>query len=145
MENSLPLDAYRMLKCAYHRLRKDLHNKLAECGITWQQFHALYHIGEQGIPANELARELDCNASNMTGLVDRMIENNWVYREHSKEDRRIWLIKLTDEGSRLKAWLMPRHDKNIKDRMSVLNEQELAALKNLLEKLAYGGIKLNEP
>jgi MarR family 2-MHQ and catechol resistance regulon transcriptional repressor len=135
MENSLPLDVYWIFKDAYHHIRKDLHNRLTDSGVTWPQFHALYHIEEKGTPPNELARELNCNASNMTGLIDRMIENNWVYREHSEEDRRVWMVKLTDEGKDLKAKLIPKHHQNIRERMGVLNEQELAALKSILEKL----------
>ncbi len=132
---SLSLEVYWVLQDAYHSVKKDLHNKLDESGVTWPQFHALYHIDEVGTPAHDLARELNCNASNMTGLIDRMIENDWVYREHSKEDRRVWFVKLTPEGFRLKAHLIPLHKKNIHERMHVLNDEELSILKDLLKKL----------
>ena len=132
------LNAYGALLTTYHRLKKDLHNHLNESGVTWPQFHALYHIGEQGIPSHELARELNCNASNMTGLIDRMMENDWVYREHSVEDRRIWLIKLTEKGTALKGSLLPAYQRRIEERMGVLNEQELAVLHTLLDKLKNG-------
>lgn len=84
---------------------------------------------------NELARELNCNASNLTGLIDRMIENNWVYRQHSEQDRRVWLVKLTGEGFKLKNQLVPQHRKNISELMTVLNDEELASLMSLLKKL----------
>jgi len=136
MDDSLGLDVYRTLRHAYQRLKRDTREKLVAKGVTWPQFHALYHIDdEQGISVNALARELDCNASNVTGLIDRMIENNWVYREHSKEDRRVWLVKLTDEGKALKARLIPERQNDIRERMSALNDEELATLKALLEKL----------
>lgn len=141
MGDSLPIEVYRTMKHASYRVTKDLRDKMADSGITWQQYHALYHIGEHGTPVNELAKELDCNASNMTGLIDRMIENHWVYREHSVEDRRVWLIKLTEEGSKLKARLIPEHLRNTEMRMDVLNEQELKTLKILLEKLIAAGEK----
>ena len=144
MENSLSLEAYRALRCAYHSIKKDIRSKLADSGITWPQFHALYHIGEDGIPVNELARELSCNASNITGLIDRMIENDWVYREHSSEDRRVWMIKLTDEGVKLKVQIIPKHLKNIQDRMAVLDEQEIETLKMLLDKLIAGKLGEND-
>lgn len=129
MEGSLHLDVYRTFKFAYRRIKKDLHSKLAENGVTWPQFHALFHIEEEGIPANELARKLHCNASNMTGLIDRMMENGWVYREHSHQDRRVWLIRLTGEGVKLKNKIIPEHLKNIEKRMKTLNEDELLTLK----------------
>lgn len=142
MEDSLPINTYQTLKHAYNTIKKELHEKLADSGITWPQFHALYHIEQNGTPVNELARELKCNASNMTGLIDRMIENNWVYREHSEKDRRVWLVKLTDKGIDLKARMMPLYNKNISERMSILDERELATLKTLLEKLIGGEAEL---
>jgi len=100
-------EVYWLLRKTSKQLKKELRKKIEEYGITWQQFHALYHIGDTGISANELAKELHCNASNMTGLIDRMTENGWVYREHSKEDRRVWLIKSTDKGKKMKEKLRP--------------------------------------
>jgi DNA-binding MarR family transcriptional regulator len=136
MKNSVSIEVYWVLKYAYNHIKKQLRDKLTENDITWPQYHALYHIGDKGTPSNELAKELNCNASNMTGLIDRMIESGWVYREHSSEDRRIWLVKLTDEGKNLRTKLIPIHLKNIEDRMNVLSDQELSTLKSLLEKLA---------
>lgn len=138
MEGTFSTEVYWTLKYAYNHIKKELRNKLTENDITWPQYHALYHIGENGTPVNELAKELSCNASNMTGLIDRMIESKWVYREHSAEDRRVWLVKLTAEGMKLRSKLIPIHLKNIDDRMNVLNEKELETLKTLLEKLAHG-------
>jgi MarR family transcriptional regulator, organic hydroperoxide resistance regulator len=138
MKDALSKEVYWILKNTSGQIKKELRDKLTENDITWPQYHALYHIGEEGTPANELAKELNCNASNMTGLIDRMIENRWVYREHSAEDRRVWLVKLTDEGKELRSRLIPIHLRNIEDRMSVLNEEELSTLKALLEKLVKG-------
>ncbi len=78
---------------------------------------------------------LQCNASNMTGLVDRMSESGWVYREHSKEDRRVWLIKLTEEGKKLLAEVQPQHRRNIEERMGRLSDAELKTMGDLLGKL----------
>ena len=89
-----------------------------------------YHIGDDGIPTHELAKELKCNASNMTGLIDRMVENNWVYRASCAQDRRVWIIKLTDEGKALKVKLIPKHQKNIEELWGVLDQHELQELKN---------------
>ncbi len=135
VNESLHKDVYRLLRNTAKYLKIELRKKIEEYDITWQQFHALYHIGDEGITANELARELNCNASNMTGIIDRMTDNGWVYREHSKEDRRVWFVKLTDEGLNLKNKLLPIHQENIIQVMSVLSEEELMLLKDLLSKL----------
>lgn len=135
MSDSLPRDVYWLLRSTSSRLKDEFRRKIEDFGITWPQYHALYHIGDEGIPANELAKELQCNASNMTGIIDRMSENGWVYREHSEEDRRVWLVKMTEEGAKLRATIFPQHKKNIEKRMGVLSEEELNLLKQLLAKL----------
>ena len=135
MGDSLPRDVYWLLRRTSFSLKDELRKKIEEHGITWPQFHALFHIGEEGVPANELARELQCNASNMTGLIDRMSESGWVYREHSQEDRRVWLIKLTEAGKKLLAEVQPQHRRNIEERMSRLSEAELKTLAISLAKL----------
>ncbi|MGE5653857.1 MAG: MarR family winged helix-turn-helix transcriptional regulator [Bacillota bacterium] len=145
MAGAAGLDVYGLLISTYQRMKKDLHNQLTESGVTWPQFHALYHIGEQGVPAHELAKELNCNASNMTGLIDRMMENDWVYREHSAEDRRIWLIKLTPKGVAMKGQLIPAYQRLIEERMGVLDTQELTMLHALLDKLKNGAREERKP
>lgn len=142
MGDCLPRDVYWLLRRTSFSLKDELRKKIEEHGITWPQFHALFHIGEEGVPANELARELQCNASNMTGLIDRMSESGWVYREHSTEDRRVWLIKLTEEGKKLLAEVQPHHRRNIEERMSRLSEAELKTLCDLLAKLL--GVEVGE-
>jgi MarR family 2-MHQ and catechol resistance regulon transcriptional repressor len=135
MKDKLYREVYWLLRVTSIHLKVRLQKMIEDYDITWQQFHAMYHIGDEGIPATELAKELNCNTSNMTGLIDRMSENNWVYRERSKSDRRIWLIKLTKAGIALKAKLMPQHHQNLYRIMSVLSEEELICLKALLMKL----------
>ena len=133
--DSLALDVYRRLRYAHYRIRKELRKKLAARGITWPQFHTLYHIKEEGIAFNKLAQKVHCNASNMTGLIDRMKANGWVYRERLGTDRRVWLVKLTEEGFRLREKLIPEHLGNIRKRMGVLSAVELETLNELLTKL----------
>jgi len=144
MDENSAMDIYKTLKFAHNHVKHELRNKLLDYNITWPQFHALYHVKEEGITTNELSKELRCNASNMTGLIDRMIANNWVYREQSTQDRRVWLIKLTAEGSELKERLIPEHRKNIENRMNVLSEEELLTLKILLDKLINGEEESNK-
>ena len=135
MGDCLQRKVYRLLRATTFSLKKELGCRVESFGISWPQFHALYHIGGEGIQANELARELHCNASNMTGLVDRMVENGWVVREQSATDRRVWLIKLTFLGSELRAKVLPQYEKYVQERVGVLSPEELSLLHNLLMKL----------
>ena len=71
-------------------------------GLTFQQTSALYVIREQGsLPMNALATWLRCDASNVTGIVDRLVHQGLVERREDAEDRRAKVLSLTDKGSGL--------------------------------------------
>ena len=133
--SSISLNLYRTIRHVHYKIQKELRNELTEKGVTWPQFHTLFHIKDEGIPFNKLAQKVHCNASNMTGLIDRMEDNGWVYRERSEKDRRVWLVKLTAEGSEMRENLIPKHRNNIEERMNRLTQEEQKTLKKLMEKL----------
>jgi DNA-binding MarR family transcriptional regulator len=73
------------------------------------QCHVL-HLIEPGRPMSmrRLADTLSCDASNVTGLVDRMESRGLVRREASATDRRVKVLLLTPDGARLRAQLLRR-------------------------------------
>ena len=56
----------------------------------------------------QLAETLACDASNVTGLVDRLESRGLVRRRPSAADRRVKVLDLTPTGSRLRALLLDR-------------------------------------
>jgi len=81
----------------------------AELELSPAQCHVL-HLIEPGrpIPMGQLAETLACDASNVTGLVDRLESRGLVRRRASAEDRRVKVLDLTPSGSRLRALLLDR-------------------------------------
>src|SRR5947209_18347631 len=71
------------------------------------QCHVL-HLIEPGrpLPMSRLADTLSCDASNVTGLIDRLESRGLVRRQPSPGDRRVKVITLTPIGSRLRAPLL---------------------------------------
>ncbi len=53
------------------------------------------------IPMNSLSCMLNCDASNVTGIVDRLFQQKYIKREESPRDRRAKLITLTPKGIKL--------------------------------------------
>jgi MarR family transcriptional regulator, organic hydroperoxide resistance regulator len=53
-------------------------------------------------PMGELAVQMHCDNSNMTGIVDRLEERGLVFRGVAEHDRRVKLIALTDEGRKIR-------------------------------------------
>ena len=75
-----------------------------EMGLAPMQLHALRLI-EPGVevPMSSLAGKLFCDASNVTGIVDRLEARGLIERRAAQHDRRVKLLVLTDEGERVRA------------------------------------------
>src|SRR5688500_6410283 len=73
------------------------------------QCHVLYVI-EPGkpLPMKQLAASLSCDASNVTGLVDRLESRGLIRRVAGTADRRVKVLDLTPTGARLRAELVSR-------------------------------------
>jgi MarR family transcriptional regulator, organic hydroperoxide resistance regulator len=78
-----------------------------ELGLAPMQLHALRLIEpESELPMSSLAGKLFCDASNVTGIVDRLEARGLIERRPASYDRRVKLLALTDEGRRVReaAW-----------------------------------------
>jgi DNA-binding MarR family transcriptional regulator len=107
----------------------------AQFGLSPVQCHVL-HLLEPGdtMPMSQLAEALSCDASNVTGLVDRLEGMGLVERRPSARDRRVKELSLTTTGSRLRAQLLRRMTGGSVP-LSKLSAEEQRALVRLLERL----------
>jgi MarR family transcriptional regulator, organic hydroperoxide resistance regulator len=78
-----------------------------ELGLSPMQLHAL-RLMEPGaeMPMSSLAGKLFCDASNVTGIVDRLEARGLIERRPAAHDRRVKLLFLTDAGAEVReaAW-----------------------------------------
>jgi DNA-binding MarR family transcriptional regulator len=81
----------------------------AEHGLTPSQCHAL-RVLEPGrsVPMGSLARCLGCDASNITGIVDRLEARGLIRRRPAARDRRVKELALTAAGIELRARILQR-------------------------------------
>lgn len=89
--------------------------KLAdENGLTIQQVTVLYRLYTEGhILMGTLARQLHCDASNITGMVDRLESQGYIERRELPEDRRAKQLVLTDSGHALVESMLPQLPKHV--------------------------------
>jgi DNA-binding MarR family transcriptional regulator len=59
-------------------------------------------------PMSELAEALDCDASNVTGLVDRLEARGFVERRAAPGDRRVRTLVLTPTGTEIRRRVLER-------------------------------------
>lgn len=107
----------------------------AELELSPVQCHVLHLIEpDQPMPMGRLARTLSCDASNVTGLVDRLESRKLIERRASPADRRVKVLVLTPLGVRLRTELHQRMS-DPPDPLSRLTPEEQRTLVALLERL----------
>ena len=101
--------AWRLLMKFFFAQREHLPPLGAELDLSPAQCHVLHLIEpDRPLPMGRLAETLSCDASNVTGLVDRLEVRGLVQRRPSDGDRRVKVIQLTATGSRLRERLLRR-------------------------------------
>jgi DNA-binding MarR family transcriptional regulator len=77
-------------------------NQIAkEHGLTSIQLFALRAISEGNNATGKIAQILHCDASNVTGIIDRLTSLNLVTRKEDPQDRRVKTVELTEQGEAL--------------------------------------------
>src|SRR5881409_584232 len=81
----------------------------AEFEMSPMQAHVL-RLLEPGepLPMRTLARKLGCDASNITGIVDRLEERGLVRRAAAPGDRRVRMLVVTDNGLKVRRLMLAR-------------------------------------
>ena len=127
--------AWQLLMRFFFTQRGELPSWGAEFGLSPVQCHVL-HLIEPGRPVamNRLAATLSCDASNVTGLVDRLEARGLVRRRPAPGDRRVKVLDLTPTGSRLRGQLLRRMTGQALP-LSRLSVREQRLLVRMLERL----------
>jgi len=81
----------------------------SELDLTAAQGHALRALDpEKPVPMSALADALWCDASNVTGIVDKLESRGFIERQGADHDRRIKQLAVTERGRRLRDKLNAR-------------------------------------
>lgn len=94
---------YLNLVRVHHELRNRFREFFETFDVTHRQYNVLrilYVRGREGLPCRVIREQLVTNVSDISRLIDRLVEKELVERERSEEDRRVVLIHLTEEGTK---------------------------------------------
>lgn len=84
------------------RMKAHFEAHTAALGLSSPQAHALRSLAASGeLSQRELAMTLRCDASNVTGIVDRLEARGLVERRVSPADRRVKTLVVTSEGAQV--------------------------------------------
>ena len=105
-----------------------------EEGMTRMQLFALYSVYHNGgLAMGQVADVLHCDASNVTGIVDRMVAQDLVVRAESGHDRRTKTIQLTDKGRKVVEQLSGMLPEKLG--CAKLDQEERNCLHRIIQKL----------
>ena len=85
------------------------------------------------LPMSELASQLGCDSSNVTGLVDRLEARNLVARQPSFDDRRVKHVVLTEAGRAMRQRMLDQIGQ-APDGFERLSADEQQVLRDLLRR-----------
>ncbi len=106
-------------------------------GLTTQQLHVLGFLSDnRPHPMSWMAALLSCDASNVTGIVDRLVAMDLVERVENEKDRRVKMIQLTKHGEKMRAEVMAELTHDSQERIdSMLTREEQKVFRDIVIKL----------
>ena len=107
------------------------------CELTVAQFGVIESLGHLGpMKIGEMCSKKLMSGGNMTVVVDNLEKLGLVERGKDENDRRAYVVKLTKKGEEKFAEMFPKHAQVVEELVwSVLNEEEIKTLSELLKKL----------
>ncbi len=112
----------QLLQCSI-KTKHSLARLAEQYDLSIMQLYTLCLMNEdEAIPMNSISCQLDCDASNVTGIADRLLALGYIKRDENPDDRRVKMITLTEKGKAIRTGIL-----------SVLNEYTFSGLQTLTD------------
>lgn len=134
--DDLDAEVLELLLAVMDMVKNDFFAVAASEGLTPPQAF-LVRLIEEPLPMRELADLLGYDASNITGIADRLEQRGLVERRADPDDRRVRRLALTAQGVALRQ----RLEQRLHEQVSVvahLDEADKARLRDLLRAAVEG-------
>lgn len=141
----------RMLNCCGKMVKLNVDAELRRSGynVTPVQSQALIYLfrhKEEDVTQRDLERALQLKPSTINGIVERLLEKNYISRCPSPTDGRCRLLTLTEEGEDMVNSFRTALDRTDDAVLADLTEEEQELLYNLLRRIyANLEIEVNKP
>ena len=91
------------LYAASREIIKLYHEPLSRLGLTYTQYITMMVLWEEKtISVKDLGKRLFLDSGTLTPLLKALEKEGYITRTRSKEDERVLVVELTDEGKKLK-------------------------------------------
>ena len=123
---------FRAHKALLDVIREDVRQQ----GLSVTAFgvlEVLYHKGPLDVRA--ITEKVLVADSSMSYTLERLSERGFVVRQKNPEDGRGRIVTLTERGQAFMDLVYPAHQRRLRDRLDVLDEEDEAMLQRLLKRL----------
>ena len=102
-------EAWKLLFELFMSYRDHVPAVAAELELSEMQCHVLRLLSPgEASPMARIAEALSCDASNVTGIADRLEARGFVSRRQASRDRRVRMIQLTPAGTAVRQKVVER-------------------------------------
>lgn len=107
-----------------------------ELNVTVPQIRSLFFVSnEPDTNPRKLATALGVTPPNVTGIIDRLVEQGLLDRRESQEDRRVLMLRVTKKGEAILSSLREQRTTSMREILDRLSVQELSYLNKGLSAL----------
>jgi len=108
-----------------------------DAGVTLPLLRVLVHLREHpGAATGDIARSLSVTSSNVTRLIDRLVQQGLAVREEHPEDRRFLRHTLTERGETVLGEARERSAAHVRRIFEELPDDDLERMVDVFERLA---------
>lgn len=119
------------------RYHQEYEQAAARHALTGAQARILALLSAAPLPMRGIARQLKCEPSNVTGIIDRLEARGLVERRPDPADRRVKLAVATEEGAHVAQRLRDSLD-FAREPLAGLSHQDRLILRDLLRRMLGG-------
>jgi DNA-binding MarR family transcriptional regulator len=127
-------EAWSLVGRLFWQMRPRLLGVAGELGLTPPQMFALRALDpERPVPMRELAVQLHCDSSNVTGLVDGLEAQGLVERRSAEHDRRVRMLVVTERGAQVRRRIDAVVEA-VPPALAALSDEDGRALRDILRR-----------
>ncbi len=93
-------------------------------------------------PMSSVSKQLSLEKGSFTSVANRLINSGYVVKQRTEEDKRVFLLKLTDQGEHFSNEFGEQHLEYVKKVIGILDESEQTRYLDMIEELLKMNRKL---
>lgn len=136
--NEIPDCTVFLLGKAYQKAHGDFKKHLKPFGLTNMQHLVLEGLWyEEGVTAAELGKLLILDKATLSGVLDRMVEGEWIIKKEDPDDKRVSRLFLSVKADEMKSELLELRKQANEKLLEGFSMEEKILFKRLLKDLIW--------